>query len=82
MPAAAVRVELVGPSGDRWEFGPDGAADVVAGPALDFCHVVTQRRHLDDTALAVTGGAAREWLEIAQAFAGAPTSRPRAGGPT
>ncbi|ADP80905.1 TIGR03084 family metal-binding protein [Pseudofrankia inefficax] len=80
MPDRAVRVELTARSGDRWAFGPQGAADVVAGTALDFCHVVTQRRHLGDTALVVTGAAARGWMEIAQAFAGAPTMRPRAGG--
>ena len=42
----------------------------MTGTALDFCLVVTQRRHVDDTALQVTGGTARGWLTIAQAFAG------------
>ena len=32
------------------DWGPD-AADRVVGPALDFCLVVTQRRHLADTAV-------------------------------
>jgi hypothetical protein len=35
--------------------------------------VVTQRRNPADTALVVEGAAAREWVGIAQAFAGAPT---------
>jgi len=35
--------------------------------------VVTQRRHPSDTELNVNGAAAAEWIEIAQAFAGAPT---------
>jgi len=48
--------------------------DRVEGSALDFCLVVTQRRHLDDTKLDVTGDHAREWLQIAQAFAGEPTT--------
>jgi hypothetical protein len=39
---------------------------------LDFCLVVTQRRHVADTALDVEGPAAVEWISIAQAFAGAP----------
>jgi hypothetical protein len=42
----------------------------VAGPARDFCLVVVQRRHLDDTDLGYSGPHAREWLLIAQAFAG------------
>ncbi|MCU1486666.1 MAG: wyosine base formation [Actinomycetia bacterium] len=72
VPEVPVRVELTGPSGDVWAFGPDGAADVVRGPALDFCLVVTQRRHRDDTALTTEGAVAAEWLSIAQAFAGPP----------
>ncbi|MEM9134497.1 MAG: TIGR03084 family metal-binding protein [Actinomycetota bacterium] len=72
-PEAEVRVELAAPSGDRWDWGPAEAADRVTGTALDFCLVVTQRRHVDDTALVASGPAATEWLELAQAFAGPPT---------
>jgi uncharacterized protein (TIGR03084 family) len=71
-PTAPVRVELAAPGGGTWAWGPDDAADRVTGPALDFCLLVTQRRHRDDTALQVTGPVADEWLGIAQAFAGAP----------
>jgi uncharacterized protein (TIGR03084 family) len=78
-PPAPVRVELVGPSGDPWTFGPEEAEDRVAGPAVDFCLVVTQRRHLDDTALRVTGEAARDWMAKAQAFAGGATDGPAPG---
>jgi uncharacterized protein (TIGR03084 family) len=70
VPEVPVRVEVVGPSGARWAWGEEGATDRVSGPALDFCLVVTQRRHLDDTALVASGTVAREWLSIAQAFAG------------
>jgi uncharacterized protein (TIGR03084 family) len=76
VPAGDVRVQLSGPSGAVWTFGPDDAPDTVVGPALDFCLVVTQRRHVDDTALEITGSVARDWLEKAQAFAGAPTDGP------
>jgi uncharacterized protein (TIGR03084 family) len=72
VPAEAVRVELTGPSGERWEWDTDAPAGLIEGPALDFCLVVTQRRHLADTALTVRGAAASEWLAIAQAFAGPP----------
>lgn len=72
VPATPVRVELDAPDGSVWAWGPAEAADVVSGPALDFCLAVTQRRHVDDTALRVTGPIAAEWMSIAQAFAGAP----------
>ena len=76
LPPGEVRVELSGPFGEQWCFGPDDAAGVVTGPALDFCLVVTQRRHVDDTALRVAGDVARDWLQKAQAFAGPPTDGP------
>lgn len=76
-PAESVRLELTSPSGAIWVFGPDDATEFVSGPALDFCLVVTQRRHVNDTSLVATPFAV-EWLEIAQAFAGPPTSGPTA----
>jgi uncharacterized protein (TIGR03084 family) len=71
-PAAPVYVELRGPDGGTWAFGPPNAADRVIGQALDFCRLVTQRSHPADLALAATGPVATEWLSIAQAFAGPP----------
>ena len=73
-PDAAVRVELTAPDGTLWTWGPPGAGDRVTGTALDFCLLVTQRRHRDDLDLAVTGPSAQEWMAIAQAFAGPPGS--------
>jgi len=79
-PSAPVRVELVPPSaaaGPAWCWGPHDAADRITGPALDFCLLVTQRRHRDDVDLTIEGQAAQEWMAIAQAFAGAAgTGRP------
>jgi uncharacterized protein (TIGR03084 family) len=72
MPAEAVRVELVAPSGEVWTWGPADAANRVTGPALDFCLLVTQRRHRADTAVIADGADADQWLSIAQAFAGPP----------
>jgi uncharacterized protein (TIGR03084 family) len=71
-PSVPVRVELALPDGGRWAAGPADATDVVRGPALDFCLVVTQRRHPADVALEVSGPVAKEWIDIAQAFAGPP----------
>ena len=78
-PAAPFRVELAGPSGELWAWGPDDATQHVAGPALDFCLLVTQRRHRDDLALVASGAEADEWLDIAQAFAGPPGTGREAG---
>lgn len=73
VPDQPVRVELTAPDGVRtWSYGPAEAANLVRGPALDFCLLVTQRRHRADLALTATGPVADEWLDIAQAFAGAP----------
>lgn len=75
-PGDPVRVELIAPSGDHWRYGPDDASESITGPARDFCLVVTQRRHVDDTDLVVVGQAARDWMLRAQAFAGGPTDGP------
>jgi uncharacterized protein (TIGR03084 family) len=72
VPADAVRVDLTGPAGESWSWGPDNALNRVSGPALDFCLLVTQRRHRDDTAIRSQGPVADRWLTIAQAFAGPP----------
>ena len=72
LPEQPVRVELASPSRDMWLWGPPEAADRVTGSALDFCLAVTQRRHLDDTSLIISGPVATEWMSIAQAFAGPP----------
>ncbi len=72
VPDEPVRVELTAPDGTTWEYGPADAPNRLTGPALDFCLLVTQRRHRDDLALTATGAVAREWLEVAQAFAGPP----------
>lgn len=80
VPAEPVRVELVAPDGETWAFGPADAPDRVTGPALDFCLLVTQRRHRADLALVATGPIADEWLDVAQAFAGPPGAKRAAAG--
>ena len=42
----------------------------MTGSAYDFCRLVTQRIHRDDTDLVAVGEDAEQWLSIAQAFAG------------
>jgi uncharacterized protein (TIGR03084 family) len=70
-PAEPFRVELTAPDGSIWIWGED-ATQAVTGSALDFCLLVTQRRHRDDLSLVAHGHDADEWLDIAQAFAGPP----------
>jgi uncharacterized protein (TIGR03084 family) len=80
VPEQATRVELCLPTtNDVWTWGDEGCTDVVRGDALDFCLVVTQRRHLADTRLHVEGPVARQWMAMAQAFAGPPGPGRRAG---
>lgn len=83
-PSAGVRLELTAPSGATWRHGDDTATsddpptdeNVVRGPAVDFCLVVTRRRHVDDTDLDVVGAVARDWMLKAQAYAGPPSDGP------
>jgi enediyne biosynthesis protein E11 len=61
---------LTAPSGTTWSFGPPDAAQRISGPAVDFCLLVTRRRHRDDLALRAQGPDAEHWLDIAQAYRG------------
>jgi uncharacterized protein (TIGR03084 family) len=76
-PQEKVRVELTSPSGEPWTWNDDATGGVVRGAAEDFCLVVTQRRHVDDTGLRTEGRAARDWMLKAQAFAGGPSEGPQ-----
>lgn len=69
-PAEEFHVRLTSPGGETWTWGPEDAAQSVAGSAYDFCLLVTQRVHRDDTDLVAVGDDAEHWLRIAQAFAG------------
>ncbi|KAA0919084.1 TIGR03084 family metal-binding protein [Dietzia sp. ANT_WB102] len=69
-PTSEIHVALTRDDGTVIEFGPADAQQRVTGPLLDFCLLVTQRIHRDDTALEAQGEDASHWLDIAQAFAG------------
>jgi uncharacterized protein (TIGR03084 family) len=71
-PGEEFRVELLSPAGELWTYGPEGAAQRVTGPALDFCLLVTRRANRADLAVRAEGPDADRWLDIAQAFAGPP----------
>ncbi len=63
----------------EWIWGDPASPHHVSGSALDFCLLVTQRRHVADTDLVYSPGAVAQWLAIAQCFAGAPASGPAPG---
>lgn len=77
LPDGEILVDLTSPTSDRWTWGDEHAIDTVRGSAHEFCLVVTQRRHVDDTSLEM-GDLGRHWLLRAQAFAGAPSDGPQA----
>ncbi|MGH1564079.1 TIGR03084 family metal-binding protein [Mumia sp. DW29H23] len=77
VPAAPVRVELTGPDGDTWAWGPEDAADRVTGDGYDFALLATRRRVRGDVDVTADGAAADEWLDIVQAFAGLPGPDPK-----
>ncbi|MFT4561617.1 MAG: hypothetical protein ACI9BW_001358 [Gammaproteobacteria bacterium] len=72
-------VQLVAPSGDNWNWNDENSEAKVSGRALDFCHVVTQGRHVEETSLEVTGDTAIKWMAIAQCFAGPAEDPPKPG---
>ena len=77
VPEHPVLVSLVAPSGTEHNFGEFDAESRIAGSAVDFALVTTQRRAVEDTQLEVIGEPASEWMKIAQAFAGPPTDGPQ-----
>jgi uncharacterized protein (TIGR03084 family) len=79
VPGQVPRLRLTAPSGDTWEWNVENTTDQIAGTATEFCQVVTQTRNVADTRLEVSGGVARQWMAIAQCFAGPPVDPPAPG---
>lgn len=72
-------LRLTGPSGDIWEWNDPSDEEKVEGLAAEFCQVVTQVRHVEDTSLTMVGETAKQWMSIAQCFAGPPVDPPKPG---
>jgi len=79
VPSEVPYVRLTAPSGDIWEWNDPGASSRVEGAATAFCQVVTQTRNVADTNLRVEGDTAKQWMAIAQCFAGPPEQPPLPG---
>ena len=79
VPGPAPYVRLTAPGGETWEFNDPSDDNRIEGDAVAFCHVVTQGRNIEDVSLSVIGEPAREWMKIAQCFAGPPEDPPPPG---
>ncbi|MDQ2849818.1 MAG: TIGR03084 family metal-binding protein [Actinomycetota bacterium] len=80
LPEHDVALDLIGPGGDSWTWGPADAEQRITGTAWDFARVAVRRVHASDTELLATGNDAQTWLGIVQAFAGPPGSDPQPSG--
>lgn len=76
-PGVDIRVELTGPDGEVWAWGPVDAPERVTGQGYDFALLATRRRHVDDVDVRAEGENAAHWLTIVQAFAGLPGTDPQ-----
>ncbi|MEQ9004693.1 MAG: TIGR03084 family metal-binding protein [Pseudomonadales bacterium] len=79
VPESVPYVELSAPGGGLWRWNDPQSPDRVCGDAVDFCQVVTQVRHVQDTGLRVEGATAGRWMAMAQCFAGPPHDPPPPG---
>ena len=66
-----VRFEVTSPVDESvvWPFGPDGAATVITGPAIEVCLVAGQRVDVENTTLSGTGPDADNVLRTMRTFA-------------
>ncbi|MCP5373756.1 MAG: TIGR03084 family protein [Hyphomicrobiales bacterium] len=78
-PGPPPHLRLTAPSGALWEWHAPRHDHLIEGPAEAFCQVVTQTRNVADTPLRVVGEPARQWMALAQCFAGPPHDPPAAG---
>ncbi|RLA47393.1 MAG: TIGR03084 family protein, partial [Gammaproteobacteria bacterium] len=72
-------LNLTAPSGQTWEWHAPQEDNQISGRAVEFCQVVTQVRNIEDTGLQVSGEPAKQWMAIAQCFAGPPEEPPAKG---
>ncbi len=78
-PGSPPYLKLNSPSGANWEWNTPQDDNRITGEAVEFCQVVTQVRNIADTDLAIKGEPAKQWMAIAQCFAGPPEQPPAKG---
>lgn len=76
-PSVPFRVEIAGPDGELWAWGPEDAPQRVCGEAYDFALLATRRIHRADARVEATGRDAVTWMRTIQAYAGPPGPRRR-----
>ena len=76
-PEEPFRVEVRGPGGELWCWGPEDADQWVHGDAYDFALLATRRVHRSDSRVLAVGRDATRWLRTIQAYAGPPGPRRR-----
>jgi uncharacterized protein (TIGR03084 family) len=79
VPEPAPHIRLTAPSGAVWEWNEPQDDNRVEGPAVGFCQVVTQTRNAAEVGITTTGDTAAHWMQVAQCFAGPPTTPPPPG---
>jgi uncharacterized protein (TIGR03084 family) len=70
-PAGELRhlaLNLTGPDGAGWWFGPADSTDVITGTAGEWCRVVTRRLRASQTSLRATTSLGWRALEVARAY--------------
>ncbi|MEZ0120992.1 MAG: TIGR03084 family metal-binding protein [Candidatus Reddybacter sp.] len=78
-PGPPPHISLQAPSGELWEWNTEQSENKISGDAVEFCQVVTQVRNIADTKLRLTGEPAKQWMKIAQCFAGPAEEPPKKG---
>jgi uncharacterized protein (TIGR03084 family) len=68
-PLTDLRIEVSGPSGNRWVFGPESASQLITGSASEWARVAVRRLSIAECkTLAARGPLAEQALEVAQAY--------------
>ena len=79
LPSIRPYLKLTSPSGEIWEYNEISEEHKIEGLAEEFCQVVTQVRNIKDVNLKLTGDIAKEWMSVAQCFAGGAEQPPLPG---
>ena len=79
LPSIRPYLKLTSPSGKIWEYNEISEEHKIEGLAEEFCQVVTQVRNIKDVNLKLTGDIAKEWMSVAQCFAGGAEQPPLPG---
>ncbi len=63
-----VRLEVIGPSYNKWVYGPEDSTQIIRGQAGEWCRVAVRRLAADKTSLKATGDVAETALRVARSY--------------